>query len=81
MKKLNKTVVIATTVSVASMLLSAACGYGPPVQDNYSNSNNDTSTVQDDTKHNTNNLDFMDYTEDTYPDPEPEDVYGPPVAD
>lgn len=32
-KKLSKKVVIATTVGIASMLLNAACGYGPPVQE------------------------------------------------
>ena len=81
MKKMNKKVVIATTVSVASMLLSAACGYGPPVEENYNNSNQDTSVEQDDSKDKANTLDSMDYTNDTYPEPEPEEVYGPPVAD
>ncbi|WP_408072339.1 hypothetical protein [Butyrivibrio sp. JL13D10] len=81
MKKMNKKGVIATTVSVASMLLSAACGYGPPVEENFTNSNNGASVEQDDPKNNANTLDSMDYTDDTYPDPEPEDVYGPPVAD
>ena len=32
MKKLQKKVVIATSVGLASMILNAACGYGPPVE-------------------------------------------------
>ena len=31
MKKLTKKVVIATSAGLASMILNAACGYGPPV--------------------------------------------------
>ena len=32
MKKLTKKVVIATSAGLASMILNAACGYGPPVE-------------------------------------------------
>ncbi len=32
MKKMTKKVVIATTTGLASMILNAACGYGPPVE-------------------------------------------------
>ena len=35
MKKMTKKVVIATTTGLASMILNAACGYGPPVQEQY----------------------------------------------
>ncbi|WP_026516641.1 hypothetical protein [Butyrivibrio sp. MC2021] len=35
MKKMTKKVVIATTTGLASMILNAACGYGPPVQEDY----------------------------------------------
>ena len=35
MKKMTKKVVIATTTGLASMILNAACGYGPPVQEPY----------------------------------------------
>jgi hypothetical protein len=57
MKKMNKKVVIATSVSVASMLLNAACGYGPPVEveEEYSNSNYEISVEQDTTQDGINN--------------------------
>lgn len=35
MKKMTKKVVIATSAGLASMILNAACGYGPPVEDQY----------------------------------------------
>jgi hypothetical protein len=35
MKKMTKKVVIATTAGLASMILNAACGYGPPVEEQY----------------------------------------------
>ena len=84
MKKMNKKVVIATTVSVASMLLNAACGYGPPVQEAVDPSSYSTTVEQDNTQDDANNedsantLESMDDNVDTYPDPEPECVYGPP---
>ena len=47
MKKLTKKVVIATTVGIASMLLNAACGYGPPVQE-YDDNNSSYETSDSD---------------------------------
>lgn len=46
MKKLTKKVVIATTTGLASMILNAACGYGPPVD--YENPNGTYGVTSDD---------------------------------
>lgn len=86
MKKMNKKVVVATTVSIASMLLNAACGYGPPVDEvvEYQNSNEITTQESTDTDKDSgkdSQLDSFDYNQDDYPEPEPEDVYGPPLGD
>lgn len=86
MKKMNKKVVIATTLSVASMVLTAACGYGPATYEPVEEESTYEATATDDTdketeKPNANDESSLDYTSDDYPEPEPEDVYGPPVAD
>ncbi len=44
MKKMTKKVVIATTTGLASMILNAACGYGPPVEYHEPSSYNSSAT-------------------------------------
>ena len=77
MKKMNKKVVIATTLSLASMVLTAACGYGPATYEPYDDGSSYEATTDD----KNNNESSFDNTKDDYPEPEPETVYGPPVAD
>jgi hypothetical protein len=93
MKKLTKKVVIATTVGIASMLLNAACGYGPPVQEYDDNNSSYETSDSDDaadqksnaaenttgSKDDANTLESIDIDPEEYPVPEPADVYGPPV--
>lgn len=81
MKKMQKKVVIATSVSVASMLLNAACGYGPPVEPavdyNNSNSSYEVTTSDDSNKDVSSALESIDSNYEI----EPEEVYGPPVSE
>ena len=85
MKKMNKKVVIATTLGIASMVLTAACGYGPATYEPDEDDSSYETTAGDDTdsinsKNSGNDESSLDYTKEDYPEPEPEDVYGPPVA-
>ena len=85
MKKMNKKVVIATTLGIASMVLTAACGYGPATYESDEDDSSYETTAGDDTdsinsKNRGNDESSLDYTKEDYPEPEPEDVYGPPLA-
>ncbi|SER85695.1 hypothetical protein SAMN04487884_11293 [Butyrivibrio fibrisolvens] len=85
MKKMNKKVVIATTLGIASMVLTAACGYGPATYEPDEDDSSYENTISDDTdnennKNSGNDVSSLDYTKEDYPEPEPEDVYGHPVV-
>ena len=49
MKKRTKRVVIATSASIAGMVLSTACGYGPPVGEPVEQGNFETSSSYEST--------------------------------
>ena len=92
MKKRTKKVVIATSVSVASMVLNAACGYGPPAhyEDADTYSSYESSVADEGSSIDNANADTSEAPESAEPTDDAQDknpdidfekgpvVYGPP---
>ena len=85
MKKKTKKVVIATSVSVASMVLNAACAYGPPQHyedaETYSSYESSIDNANADTSEASESAEPTDDAQDKNPDIDFEKgpvVYGPP---
>lgn len=94
MKKKTKKVVIATSVSVASMVLNAACAYGPPqhYEDADTYSSYESSVVDEESSIDNATADTSEAPESAEPTDDAQDknpdidfekgpvVYGPPKA-